>query len=564
VTGGAAAPRFLPLGDSGLVVEFGGDEISDAANGAVLALRATLEAERLPGVRETVPTYRSLLVVYDPACVGASELRALVTALLGQAGRVSLPAGRRIEIPTVYGGVHGPDLAGVAEETGLSESQVVAVHAGTEYRVYMTGFSPGFPYMGTLPPALRVPRLRSPRTRVPVRSVALAGMQTGVYPTSTPGGWRLLGRTPLRIYDPARPEPFLLEAGDHVRFAEISAEEYERLAPVDESAPAAVPPSRADLVVERGGLLATVQDLGRPGYRRHGMPQGGAMDPLALSVTNLLLGNPAGAAALEFAFPGPRLVAARRTVVAFGGADFGARRNGRPVPLWSACVLEAGDVVFFDAARAGQWGYLALPGGIDVPEVLGSRSTYLRGGIGGYGGRRLAQGDRLGALHRAPSAALRLAGPDAPPVGGDVEVRVVLGPQDEYFTQEAVEAFLNSEYALSVEVDRVGYRLDGPLLARRAPGELLSDGILPGGIQVPGGGQPIVIMPDGPTAGGYPKIAAVLRPDLRLLTQARRERAVRFRAVGWDESRRAAQAEAAYLAALRFDRTDGGGSARPA
>ena len=549
-------PRFLPLGDSGLVVEFGGDEISDAANEAVLALRTTLEARRLPGVRETLPTYRSLLVVYDPARVSASELRAAVTTLLGRTDRVSLPAGRRVEIPTVYGGTHGPDLASVAAELGMSESQVVAAHAGTEYRVYMTGFSPGFPYMGTLPPAIRVPRLRSPRTRVPVRSVAMAGMQTGVYPTSTPGGWRLLGRTPLRIYDPARPDPFLLEAGDHVRFVGISAEEYDRLAPVDESPPVMLPPSRADLVVEQGGLLTTVQDLGRPGFRRYGMPQSGAMDPLALFVTNLLLGNSEGAASLEFTFPAPRLVAARRTVIAFGGADFGARRNSRPVPLWSACVLDAGDVVSFDAPRAGQWGYLALPGGIDVPEVLGSRSTYLRGGIGGYGGRRLARGDRLAALRRAPSSVLRLSGA-APPLGGDVEVRVVLGPQDEYFTEDAVAALLGSEYVLSAEIDRVGYRLDGPLLARRATGELLSDGILPGGIQVPAGGQPIVIMPDGPTAGGYPKIAAVLRPDLRRLTQARRGSAVRFRAVGWDDSRRAAQEDAEYLAALRFDRADG-------
>jgi len=558
VTGRAPGPRFRPLGDAGLVVEFGGDEISDAASAAVLALRSALERERLPGIRETVPTYRSLLVVYDSLCVGPSELRASIGALLAHSDTAPPPAGRRVEIPTAYGGIHGPDLAGVAAELGLSESQVVAIHCGTEYRVYMTGFSPGFPYMGTLPAAIRVPRLRSPRTRVPVRSVAIAGMQTGVYPTETPGGWRLLGRTPLRLYDPARSDPFLLEAGDRVRFVEISADEYERRGPVGESGPAPVPPPRADLVVEQGGLLTTVQDLGRPGYRRYGMPEGGAMDPLALRVTNLLLGNAPAAAALEFTFPGPRLVATRRTAVALGGADLGARRNGRLAPLWSACVLEGGDVVSFDSARAGQWGYLALPGGVDVPEVLGSRSTYVRGGIGGYGGRRLEHGDRLAALQRAPAAVLRLAGPVTPRLGADVEVRVVLGPQDEYFTEGAVEALLGGEYGLSVEVDRVGFRLDGPRLAHRAPVELLSDGILPGGIQVPAGGQPIVIMPDGPTAGGYPKIAAVVRPDLRLLTQAPRGRAVRFRAVGWDESRRAAQDEAVYLASLRFERADRG------
>jgi len=231
VTAGRAAPRFLPLGDAGLVVEFGGDEISDAASAAVLGLRSALEREPVAGVRETVPTYRSLLVVYDPVPVGPAALRARLAAVIAGADAPLLPAGREVEIPTVYGGVHGPDLSEVAAQLGLSESQVAAIHSGTEYRVYMTGFSPGFPYMGTVPPAIRVPRLRSPRVRVPLRSVAMAGLQTGIYPTETPGGWRLLGRTPVRIYDAARQEPFLLEAGDRVRFTEISPPEYERLAP---------------------------------------------------------------------------------------------------------------------------------------------------------------------------------------------------------------------------------------------------------------------------------------------------------------------------------------------
>ncbi|HLJ62066.1 MAG TPA: 5-oxoprolinase subunit PxpB [bacterium] len=547
-------PQFRPLGDAGLVVEFGGDEISDAANAAVLALRRELDARPPAGVRETVPTYRSLLVVYDPASTSASEVRTAVTERLREADLMHLPAGRLIEIPTAYGGVHGPDLAGVAAETGLSEAQVVAVHTGAEYRVYMLGFSPGFPYMGTLPPPIRVPRLPSPRTRVPVRSVAMAGQQTGVYPTDSPGGWRLIGRTPLRIYDPLRSEPFLLDAGDRVRYAAISAEEYEQRAPVDESTLPAVIPSRPDFVAEHGGLLTTIQDLGRPGYRRFGMPQSGAMDPLALRIVNLLLGNPPGAAAVEVTFPGPRLIALHRTTIAIGGADLAPLVNGRDAPMWCAVALAEGDVLSFGAPRTGLWGYVAMPGGVDVSPVLGSRATYVRGGIGGYGGRRLRGGDRLAASRRAPAASLRLAGPHAPRIGGDAEVRVVMGPQEDYFTPEAVAAFLAEEYHLSYEVDRVGYRLDGPRLSHRARVELLSDGLLPGAIQVPAGGQPIVIMADGPTAGGYPKIAAVVRRDLRLLAQLPRGTPLRFRAVDWETSRRASQDEAAYLASLRFER----------
>jgi KipI family sensor histidine kinase inhibitor len=535
------------------VAEFGGDDISDAANAAVLALRTVLEAERPAGLVETLPTYRSLLVVFDPLRTTAGAIREAVLAAVPRADPASLPAGRLVELPTVYGGVHGPDLASLAAEVGLSEQGVIAAHTGREYRVYMLGFSPGFPYMGTLPEVLRVPRLRSPRTHVPARTVALAGQQTGVYPVPSPGGWRLIGRTPLRIYDPRRDAPFLLDAGDRVRFVAISEREYERRAPLDESAPAPPVPSSPDFVVERGGLWTTVQDAGRPGYRRFGLPQSGAMDPLSLRIANLLLGNPPGAAALECTAPGPRLVAARRTAVAVTGADLSPRLNGRPLPGWTAIPMREGDVLDFGAPRAGVWAYVAVPGGIDVPPALGSRATYVRGALGGYGGRRLEDGDLLGCARRSAGALLRLPESARPRTGGASTVRIVLGPQESYFTAAALAALLEGEFSPGVHADRVGYRLDGPRLDHRAAAELLSDGLMPGAMQVPSGGQPIVIMADGPTAGGYPKIAAVVRPDLRLVAQARRGDVVRFRAVEWDEAHLAARQAAAALAALRFE-----------
>lgn len=548
------APELRPLGDWGVVVEFGGDEISDAANAAVLALRRVVDADRIPGVVETLPTYRSLLVVFDPLRTTAGAVRGALLAAVPRADPSSLPAGRLVEIPTAYGGLHGPDLAPLAAEVGLSEDAVVAAHTGCEYRVYMLGFSPGFPYMGTLPDVLRVPRLRSPRTFVPQRTVALAGQQTGVYPVASPGGWRLIGRTPLRIYDPSRDAPFLLDAGDRVRFVAIGEREYDLRAPVDESpAPPEVPAS-PDFFVERGGLWTTVQDAGRPGYRRFGLPQSGAMDPLSLRIANSLLGNPPGAAALECTAPGPRLVAAKRTAVAITGADLSPTVNGRPVPGWTAIALREGDVLDFGPPRAGQWAYVAVPGGVDVPPALGSLATYVRGALGGYGGRRLENGDLLACERRAPGALLRLPEHARPRAGGACTVRVVLGPQESYFTESAVAALLDAEFSPGVHADRVGYRLDGPRLEHRAAAELLSDGLLPGAIQVPSGGQPIVIMADGPTAGGYPKIAAILRADLRLVAQARRGDAVRFRAVTWDEAHLGAREAAARLAALRLER----------
>jgi KipI family sensor histidine kinase inhibitor len=550
-----AAPRLLPLGDAGLVVQYGGDEISEAANAAVLALGRAVESRPPDGVVEVVPTYRSLLIVYDPLRTTAAQIRRTVEEIATHADPADLSPGRPIAIPVAYGGTLGPDLAAVAQEAGLSEPEVIALHSGEEYRVFMLGFTPGFPYMGTLPPRLRVARLSSPRIRVPGRSVAIAGLQTGVYPIESPGGWRLIGRTPLRIYDPSRSNPFLLEAGNRVRFVPISEAEFER----DPGDAGASPPRaspRPALLVESGGLLTTVQDTGRGGRRRFGLPQSGAMDSLALGVTNLLIGNGPGAAALEFTFPGPRLRAVRSVAVALGGADHAPTVNGRAAGMWTAQRLEAGDVLAFGAPRAGNWGYLALPGGVDVPEVMASRATYLPARLGGHGGRRLEAGDRIGCARTAPASMLHLPERLRPSLGA-CEVRVVLGPQEDYFTEEAVRALVEEPFQVSREFDRAGYRLDGPRLAHRARAELLSDGLLPGALQVPSGGQPIVIMPDGPSTGGYPKIGAVVRPDLRRVAQARRGETIRFRAVDWDASHAAAREEAAYLAALRFERVTG-------
>jgi KipI family sensor histidine kinase inhibitor len=546
-------PSLRPLGDGGVVAEFGGDEISDAANAAVLALRRVLEADQLHGVVETLPTYRSLLVVFDPLRTTAAAVCKAVLAAVPRADPTSLPAGRLVTLPVAYGGAHGPDLASVAAEVGLPEDAVIAAHTRQEYRVYMLGFSPGFPYMGTLPEALRVPRLRSPRTHVPARTVALAGQQTGVYPVPSPGGWRLIGRTPLRIYDPGREAPFLLDAGDRVRFAAVGERDYERQAPADEAAAAPPVPASPDFVVERGGLWTTVQDFGRPGYRRFGLPQSGAMDAVSLRIANMLVGNTQGAAALECTAPGPRLVATRKTAVAITGADLSPTVNGRPASGWTAIPLREGDVLEFGPPRAGQWAYIGVHGGIDVPPALGSRATYGRASLGGYGGRRLADGDRFACGRHVAGTLLRLPAPFRPQVGGACMARIVLGPQDSYFTQAAVSALLDETYSPGIRSDRVGYRLDGPPLEHRSRAELLSDGLLPGAIQVPSGGQPIVIMADGPTAGGYPKIATVIRADLRLIAQARRGDPVRFRAVPWDESHVAAREVAAWLARLRFE-----------
>ena len=223
--------RYLDAGEAALVVEFG-EEISAATNARVHALARALATRPLPGLAEAVPSYRSLLVQYDPLRLERDQLRRHLAALLSQADLGDGPArpARLREIPTVYGGEYGPDLATVAELKGMSEAAVIALLAETVFTVYLVGFMPGFPYLGTLPEALEVPRLQEPRLVVPQGSVAIAGRQAGVYPFVSPGGWRLLGRTPYQMFDPRRDPPAYLAPGDSVRFPPVAAGDYYGLA----------------------------------------------------------------------------------------------------------------------------------------------------------------------------------------------------------------------------------------------------------------------------------------------------------------------------------------------
>jgi len=309
----------------------------------------------------------------------------------------------------------------------------------------------------------------------------------------------------------------------------------------------------SDLVVVDPGLLTTVQDLGRPGYQRLGIPPSGPLDRPAFVLANRLVGNPDGAAGLELTLRGPRLEAHRACVIAVTGADMGLTINGQAAPGWTAVRLRPGDVVAFRMVTAGCRAYLAVAGGLDLPPALGSRSTYLRGRLGGLDGRPLQKGDALPV--GAPPAALDRpdgrAVPEArrPGYPAEVECRVILGPQDDRFTPDGIAAFLGGPYEVAPQADRMGYRLKGPLVTHAAGHDIVSDGIPLGGIQVPGEGQPIVLLVDRQTTGGYTKIATVISVDIGRLGQAKPGHRVRFRRVTLGEAHAALAAEAAWLEA---------------
>ncbi len=227
---GPATPRLLPLGDAAWTVEFGAG-IAPEVHARVMALAGAVAAMAEPAVSDLVPTFRSLTVHFDPLRADGVALgRRLLEAATAPPAGTAAESGRRWRLPACFGGAHGPDLAAVAAEAGITEADAVALLAGAELRVYMIGFMPGFPYMGGLPEPLHRPRLATPRLQVPARSVAIAGAMAAVYPWESPGGWRLLGRTPLALFDASRGEqPALLAPGDRVHFLPIGDVEYRRL-----------------------------------------------------------------------------------------------------------------------------------------------------------------------------------------------------------------------------------------------------------------------------------------------------------------------------------------------
>ncbi len=222
-------PRFLTAGDRAVVVEYG-DAIDEATNLRVRTLAAVLTVRRDAGIAEVVPTYRSLMLHYDPLRLARADVEAIVLDAEQHLAEVALPRPRVIDIPTVYGGDYGPDLDDVAAWAGMPTDEVVAIHCGREYLIYMMGFMAGFPYLGGLSPRIAMPRLPSPRTKVPTGSVGIAQEQTGIYPTETPGGWRLIGWTPVRIFDATREPPVLFEAGDYIRFVPATGDQAQAIA----------------------------------------------------------------------------------------------------------------------------------------------------------------------------------------------------------------------------------------------------------------------------------------------------------------------------------------------
>ena len=299
------------------------------------------------------------------------------------------------------------------------------------------------------------------------------------------------------------------------------------------------------------GIFTTVQDLGRKGYLASGIPPSGAMDRFSLKMGNLLLKNSLGEAGMEMTASGPTVRVLKDTVVAFTGGVFDIKRNGKPIPRWEAVAVQREDVLSTGTARNGWRGYLCVAGGIDVPVILGSKSTYTMGALGGFRGRPIKKGDIILSGPVPETLDLlrgRRAKKDILPRPNDAKtLRVVMGPQDDYVAEESVEKFLTSSYKVSSKANRVGYRFEGPHFkfkelekakdAGSDPSNIVDDGNSIGAIQIPGGVEPICLAVDGVSMGGYVKIACLITADMDRMAQLRIGDSMKFENVTVDEAR---------------------------
>lgn len=302
-----------------------------------------------------------------------------------------------------------------------------------------------------------------------------------------------------------------------------------------------------EVKINRAGLMMTVQDRGRPGLLRFGVSASGPMDGDAFAIANALVGNADDAAVLEFALIGGALTASRACLIAITGGMADIRIDGRSVPGWESHVLRAGEILTVGALRGAVWGYIALSGGIATPPVLGSRATHLRTGIGGLEGRALLNGD---CLPLGPEPGGKTIGLGLPFHRKPGPIRIIPGPQDDYFDAAIWRTFLSERFIVATMRDRMAMMLDGPHITAFRGHDIVSDGTLAGSVQVPSSGRPIVLMADRQTTGGYPKIATVASADLMRLAQTPSGSSIRFQAVSREHAEDAWIVESKYLAAV--------------
>lgn len=504
-------------------------ELSDLES--VLGLAALLETNPLPGQVDVLAAAATLFIKADSAAHARTIASTVRTLELANA---PVNTGSLVQIPVHY---DGEDLAEVATLTGLSVAGVINAHSSQTWRAAFGGFAPGFAYLLGENQLLNVPRRATPRKVVPSGAVALAGDYAAIYPRQSPGGWQLIGHTDAILWDLERENPALIRPQDQVRFVPSR----ERLAVSTPAAGTAQPlatattdplPGNGRLEILDPGLQSLIQDAGRPGFGNLGVSAAGAADARSAAQANRLVGNPTGHAVIENLLGNLVLRAHGDQVLAVSGAsasiqitpvdedDFHCERQ---LPMDTPFALLDGETLQLSPAGEGLRSYISVRGGIDVPQVLGSRSTDSMSGIGPAplsSGTQLPVGELAGYQIVGNPEPSSLPRPDA---NGIYTLRITAGPRDDWFAAAGLTRLTEQIWSASAESNRVGVRLalteGGKPLQRVRTGELVSEGVALGALQVPPSGLPVLFLADHPVTGGYPVIAGVIAEDLPAAAQ---------------------------------------------
>ena len=538
--------QIIPLGDQAVLVEFD-QRIDPDINRQVVALHNRLLQLEDKGITWSTPAFCSLGIGFEPSKISYADLVCLIQEQFNLIEDVVDHQPTVVRIPVCYCESFGIDLQHVAEQTGFSIDQIIELHSGTTYHAYMLGFLPGFAYLGSVNSKLRVDRQAEPRAKVVAGSVGLAGEQTGIYPCDAPGGWQILGRTPIALNNKNDSSKFLISPGDQVQFYPIDQTEFDSLLEKNEAAE----PSGAEVQTETqvtesqdrdsisihfktAGLRTTIQDSGRTGHQHYGIPSGGAMDSFSASVANTLVGNRGKASLIEMTLMGPVIKFSGDCQIAITGADLSPKLDGQSIPMWETVSVKGAQRLSFGARQNGCRSYLAIAGEIQAPKWLDSVSPSPTG-VNPATDFRSLKGETIcvsawsrSTLQRSQLAhrhtgdqSFSLAG--RPPCLRDTTVGVyemvvpiVPGPEWNWFSKQQQAAFLEHHFEISQHSNSMGYRLSSFLKESgdsfdEPPKQqsMISSAVVPGVIQVAPSGQAILLMRDAQTTGGYPRIGVV-------------------------------------------------------
>ena len=542
------APKIYPLSETALCIEWG-NTIDESINQQVLCLDRVLQQKPFPGLIETVPAYTTLTIYYQPRLIAKDNVgsflfvKIYIENLLPELPVEIVKKKPAVLIPLCYDEEFGYDLEFVASANNLSKEDVIAVHQQKEYKVYMMGFLPGFAYMGELDNTIATPRKPTPRAKVEEGAVGIAGKQTGIYPIMSPGGWQIIGRTPMCLFDIQKEDPFLLKTGDWVKFYAISKNEFSLIHDQQKKTPLIDrKENSADALIIKPGIFSTIQDGGRFGFQSWGVPISGAIDDRAYHIANGLVGNSKNAAAIECTMGGLVIRFKKNTCIAVTGTG-AAFINHQKIKLYQPLRVEKNDVLEIKYNNDGIRTYLAVSGGFAAPIVMNSRSTYAKANIG----NALKKEDTLQFENLLPVVSRQMPPSLSMPAYNSYPViRIMTGPENEWMKTESIEQLYLQNFTLTNHCDRMGYKLQGEPLNLNNTNELLSTAVTRGTLQLTPGGQLIILMSDCQTTGGYPRVAQIAAVDLPVIAQLKPGDTVRFTKIFYRE------AEELYLSEQRM------------